>query len=136
MRRFNITVNGVSYEVEVEEILGAGSSDVVPAPASKPVASAPESAPAAKSAPAQVAKPVSSAAVPEGATTIEAPMPGNIWKVEVVEGQEVKAGDLLLILEAMKMENEILAPVDGVIASIHVVQGAVVNGGDVLISLK
>lgn len=137
MRRFNITVNGVSYEVEVEEILGGGPSDTVSPPAVKPAAPvSAEPAPAAKSAPAPAAKPASSAAVPEGATTIEAPMPGNIWKVEVVEGQEVKTGDLLLILEAMKMENEILAPVDGVVASIHVAQGAVVNGGDVLISLK
>lgn len=135
MRRFNITVNGVSYEVEVEEILGSGSSNVV-ASAAKPAAPAPEPAPTSKPAPAQVAKPAPAAIVPEDAITIEAPMPGDIWKVEVVEGQEVKAGDLLLILEAMKMENEILAPVDGIVASVHVVKGAVVNSGDVLVSLK
>ena len=136
MRRFNITVNGVSYEVEVEEILGAGPSNVVSTPAAKPAAPAPELAPTAKPAPAQAAKPAPAAIVPEDAITIEAPMPGDIWKVEVVEGQEVKAGDTLLILEAMKMENEILAPVDGIVASVHVAKGAVVNSGDVLVSLK
>ncbi|HZK56830.1 MAG TPA: biotin/lipoyl-containing protein [Clostridia bacterium] len=131
MRKFNITVNGVSYEVEVEEVAGNTSSNTAPASVAKPEVPAPakqvESAPAVKSVPS---------AVPEGATTIEAPMPGNIWKVGVEEGQEVKAGDVLIILEAMKMENEILAPVDGVVASVHVVQGASVNGGDVLVSLE
>ena len=63
-------------------------------------------------------------------------MPGNIWKIEVKEGQQVKSGDVLLILEAMKMENEIMAPVDGIVASIHVAEGAAVNSGDVLVSLK
>lgn len=138
MRKFNITVNGTSYEVEVKEITDGMSQKTAPASAVEPVVSAPEPAPAAKpvSEPAPAAKSTSSAVVPEGATTIEAPMPGNIWKVEVEEGQEVKAGDILIILEAMKMENEILAPVDGVVASVHVAQGAAVNGGDVLVSLK
>ncbi len=130
MRKFNITVNGTSYEVEVEEI-----KDGMPAPA--PRAAAP-AAPAAKpvaSRPGPAAKPAPAAA-PAGATTVEAPMPGNIWKIEVKEGQTVKAGDVLVILEAMKMENEIMAPADGVVASIHVAEGAAVNGGDVLVSLK
>lgn len=134
MRKFNITVNGVSYEVEVEEVVGGASSNVNSAPVARPVEPVPVAEPAKESAPA--AKPVPSTAVPEGSTAIEAPMPGNIWKVEVKEGQEVKAGDVLLILEAMKMENEILAPVDGVVASVHVAQGASVNGGDILVSLK
>lgn len=128
MRKFNITVNGVSYEVEVEEI-----KDGMQAPA--PGAAAP-AAPVAKPATAKPAPAAQPAAAPAGATTIEAPMPGNIWKVEVKEGQAVKAGDVLIILEAMKMENEILAPNDGVVASIHVAEGAAVNGGDVLVSLK
>lgn len=129
MRKFNITVNGVSYDVEVEEIKDgmAAPAPRVSAPATsapKPVASKPA---ATKPAPA---------AAPAGATTIEAPMPGNIWKVVAKEGQAVKAGDVLIILEAMKMENEIMAPNDGVVASIHVAEGAAVNGGDILVSLK
>lgn len=128
MRKFNITVNGTSYDVEVEEI-----KDGMPAPA--PRAAAP-AAPAAKPAAPKAAPAAKPAAAPAGATTIEAPMPGNIWKVVAKEGQEVKSGDVLIILEAMKMENEIVAPNDGVVASIHVAEGAAVNGGDVLVSLK
>lgn len=128
MRKFNITVNGVSYDVEVEEI----KDGMV---ASAPRAAAPAAPVAPKAAPkaAPVAKP---SAAPAGATTIEAPMPGNIWKVVAKEGQAVKTGDVLVILEAMKMENEIMAPNDGVVASIHVAEGAAVNGGDILVSLK
>lgn len=130
MRKFNITVNGVSYDVEVEEI-----KDGMPAPAPRAAAPAAPVAKPTASKPAPAAKPASSVA-PAGATTIEAPMPGNIWKIEVKEGQQVKSGDVLLILEAMKMENEIMAPSDGVVASIHVAEGAAVNGGDILVSLK
>lgn len=121
MKKFNITVNGVSYEVEVEEIKdGVVAAPRAAAPAPKPAAPAP--------------KPAS--AVPAGAVTIEAPLPGNVWKIMVKEGQEVKEGDVLIILEAMKMENEIYAPSSGTVASIHVTEGASVNGGDVLVSLK
>lgn len=130
MRKFNITVNGVSYDVEVEEI-----KDGISAPAPRVAAPTALAAKPTASKPAQAAKPAPSSA-PAGATTIESPMPGNIWKIEVKEGQEVKSGDVLLILEAMKMENEIMAPADGVVASIHVAEGAAVNGGDILVSLK
>ncbi|QUH19825.1 biotin/lipoyl-containing protein [Alkaliphilus sp. B6464] len=130
MRKFNITVNGVSYDVEVEEI-----KDGMPAPAPRAAAPVAPVAKPAASKPSPAAKSAPSAA-PAGATTIEAPMPGNIWKIEVKEGQQVKSGDVLLILEAMKMENEIMAPADGVVASIHVAEGAAVNGGDILVSLK
>ncbi|KAB3533797.1 biotin/lipoyl-containing protein [Alkaliphilus serpentinus] len=135
MRKFNITVNGVSYEVEVEEV----KDGVIQPVATRP--STPAPAPVAKPTP-QPAKPVAAkpaaapATAPAGATTIESPMPGNIWKVLVKEGESVKEGQVLLILEAMKMENEIMAPADGVVASIHVSEGASVNGGDILISLK
>ncbi|WP_026476989.1 biotin/lipoyl-containing protein [Alkaliphilus transvaalensis] len=133
MKKFNITVNGVSYEVEVEEVKdGVVSAPRAAAPAPKPAAPAAPKAAAPKAAPA--AKPA--AAAPAGATSIEAPMPGNIWKVIAKEGQAVKEGDVLIILEAMKMENEIVAPADGVVATIHVAEGASVNGGDVLVSLK
>lgn len=132
MKKFNITVNGVSYEVEVEEIKdGVTAAPRAVAPAPKPAASAPAAAPK-PAAPA----PKPAAAAPAGATTVEAPLPGNVWKVLVKEGQEVKEGDVLIILEAMKMENEIYAPANGVVAAVHVNEGASVNGGDVLVSLK
>ncbi|AOY75158.1 biotin/lipoyl-containing protein [Clostridium formicaceticum] len=126
MKKFNITVNGVSYEVEVEEIKDGTA-------ASRPATPAVEAKSAATPA-KPVTKPV--AAPVSGDTTVEAPMPGNIWKILVREGQEVKEGEVLVILEAMKMENEIYAPVSGKIAGIHVSEGASVNGGDLLISLK
>lgn len=133
MRKFIINVNGNSYEVEVEEVVGGA----VQRPAA-PVAQAPVSAPApaAKPAPAPAPKEEKKeVVVSQGQEVVEAPMPGNIWKIEVKEGDTVKAGDILLILEAMKMENEILAPRDGVVASINTTQGATVNTGDKLVVL-
>lgn len=127
MKKYNITVNGVSYEVEVEEI----KEGIVAAPrAATPAPKA--AAPAPKPAAPKAAAPVVSA----GATTVEAPLPGNVWKVMVKEGQEVKEGDILIILEAMKMENEIYSPSNGTVAAVHVAEGASVNGGDPLVSLK
>lgn len=120
MRKFIVNVNGTSYEVEVEEISDAhnrASISTVPA-----AAAAPAPAPAPKAAPAAVA----------GGESVDAPMPGNILDVKVKQGDTVKSGDVLLILEAMKMENEILAPKDGVVASVNVVKGTTVNSGDVL----
>ena len=134
MRKFAITVNGQTYEVEVEEIGGAPTFAAAPAPA--PVAApaaAPKAAPAApKAAPA--AKPA--AAAPAGAEAVKAPMPGTILDVKVSNGQAVKKGDVLCVLEAMKMENEIMAPRDGSVASVNVNKGATVNTGDVLLSLN
>ncbi len=132
MRKFNITVNGVSYEVEVDEIKD-GAVATSPRPAAAPAAAPrPAAKPAAAAKPAQAAPSVA----PAGAATITSPMPGNIWKVLVKEGEAVKEGQVLIILEAMKMENEIMAPADGVVASIHVKEGASVNGGDLLVALK
>lgn len=126
MKKYNVTVNGVVYEVEVEEV-GAVAS----APVSAPVA-APVVAPAApKAAPAPAAKPVAT-----GAVTVKAPMPGNILKVNVKAGDAVKKGDVLCILEAMKMENEICAPADGTVAGVNVSQGATVQTDDVILSLN
>lgn len=128
MRKFMINVNGNSYEVEVEEV-GVDSS--VQRPATPVKAAAPvQAAPAPKAAPKVEKKEV---VVSAGQEVIEAPMPGNIWKIEVKEGDSVKAGDTLLILEAMKMENEILAPRDGVVSSINTTTGATVNTGDKLV---
>ena len=128
MRKFNITVNGVSYEVEVEEVGGAASVQSAPAPASAPAVKAPQAA-----APAP-AKPAASA--PAGATTVSAPMPGNILDMRVKVGDAVHSGDILCILEAMKMENEILAPKDGTVVAVNAAKGASVNTGDALVSLN
>ena len=128
MRKFNITVNGVSYEVEVEEI----TEGVQTAP--RTVVTNPTVQVPVKTTPSQTSN--VSKEVPTDATIVDAPMQGNAWKVLVKEGDKVKKGQVLIILEAMKMENEIMSPIDGVIASVNVVEGASVNGGDVLVSIK
>jgi glutaconyl-CoA decarboxylase len=132
MKKYKITVNGNAYEVEVEEIGGAPSVVSVAAPAAVPAVSAAPSAPAAPAAP----KPASGGAPSAGATVIESPMPGTILDVKVAPGQAVEADEVLLILEAMKMENEIVAPHAGVVDSVAVAKGASVNAGDVLASVK
>ncbi len=123
MKNYRITVNGKTYDVTVEE---TGAS----APAA-PVAAAP--APAAKAAPA--AAPAAPAA-PAGAEKVTSPMPGTVLAVKVAVGQSVKKGETVVLLEAMKMENEIPAPRDGVVASISVNKGSSVQAGDLLISLN
>lgn len=120
MKYYNITVNGVAYSVSVEET-AAGAAPVAAAPA------------APKAAPAAAPKTAAGAA---GAIAVKAPMPGNILDVKVAAGASVKAGDVLVILEAMKMENEIVAPQDGTVASINVNKGDTVNSGDVLVSMN
>ena len=125
MKNLIVTVNGVAYNVTVEEGTGA-------AVASAPVAAAPPAAPAPAAAPAAPAAPAGAA----GSVTVTAPMPGNILDVKVKAGDSVKAGDTLLILEAMKMENEISAPQDGTIASVNVRKGDVVNSGDLLCTMN
>ncbi len=135
MRKFQITVNGQGYQVEVEEVAAFASAPAYVAPA--PVA-APAAAPAA-AAPAPVAAPAPAApakAAPAGAEVVKAPMPGNIVSVSVTEGATVKKGQPLLVLEAMKMENEIVSPRDGVVASVIVSKGASVNSGDPLVALS
>ena len=123
MKYYNITVNGVAYSVSVEET-AAGAA---------PVAAAPAAPVAPKAAPAAAPKAAVGAA---GAVAVKAPMPGNILDVKVAAGASVKAGDVLVILEAMKMENEIVAPQDGTVASINVNKGDTVNSGDVLVSMN
>ena len=125
MKNLIVTVNGVAYNVTVEEGTGA------PVAAAAPVA-APAAAPAPAADPAPAAAPAGAA----GAVSVPAPMPGNILDVKVKAGDSVKAGDTLLILEAMKMENEISAPQDGTIASVNVRKGDVVNSGDLLITMN
>ncbi|MCX7923286.1 MAG: biotin/lipoyl-binding protein [Clostridia bacterium] len=133
MKKFLIKVNGNQYEVEVEEIrVDGGQQPVKEVRATAPAA--PVAAPAAAPAPKAEA-PQASATVPAGASTIKAPMPGTILRVNVSAGDAVKKGQVLLILEAMKMENEIVAPADGKIASVNVENGRSVNAGEVLVSM-
>lgn len=124
MKKYNVTVNGTVYEVTVEEADGA-----VAAPAA-----APAPAPATPTAPAAPAAP-KAAPAPAGGNTVNAPMPGTILKMNVKVGDSIKKGDLVCILEAMKMENEIFAGADGVVKAINAAQGASVNSGDAIITL-
>ena len=130
MRKFQIVVNGNSYIVDVEELAAGQASAPV---AAAPVSAAPKAAPAPAAAPAAAPK---AAAAPAGAEAVKSPMPGTINAVNVTAGQAVKKGDILCILEAMKMENEILASRDGVVASVNVTKGATVASGDVLLTLN
>ncbi len=122
MKNYKVIVNGTAYEVAVEEISAADVKTVEAAPAK-------EEAPA----PAPAAAPV---AAPAGGETVTAPMPGTILDVKVKEGQAVKSGDILVILEAMKMENEIFAPCDGTVAGLSVSNGATVDSGAVICSIQ
>ncbi len=130
MKKYNITVNGTTYEVVVEEADGAALTAPVYTAPQAPVA-APAAAPAPKAA-APKAAPAGAA----GATKVTSPMPGTILDVKVSVGQAVKKGDVICVLEAMKMENDIPAPCDGVIASINMQKGANVNANDTLATLN
>ena len=127
MRKFNITVNGNSYEVEVEEIGGVMSAPVAPVAPVAPAAPAPK-AEAPKAAPAPSGA--------QGSITVSAPMPGTIMDIKVNVGDMVEEGQAVIVLEAMKMENDIAAPSSGKVASINVSKGDSVNSGDVLITLN
>lgn len=131
MRTFNITVNGQTYVVDVEEV--GGVQTAAPVRAAAPVAAAPVAAPAA--APKAAAPKAAAAAPVAGGEPVKAPMPGNILDVKVKVGDTVKAGTVLCVLEAMKMENEIPAPKDGKVAQVVVTKGATVGAGDTLVVL-
>ena len=131
--KYKVTLNGKTYEVEVEVgkvVLLDEYEACAPAPAAAPAATA---APAAPAAPAAAPAPAP-VALSDG-EPVNAPMPGNILRIDVKEGDKVKAGQTLLILEAMKMENEILAPRDGTVAQVVTSKGAVVETGAPLIVL-
>ena len=113
MKKYRVNVNGTAYEVEIEEMAGA--------PVAAPVA-APAAAPA----------PVASGA----GESINAPMPGNILSVNVAAGDTVKKGQVLMVLEAMKMENEIMAPRDGKVTAVAVAKGAAVESGALLCTIQ
>ena len=110
MKKYRVTVNGTVYEIELEELIGTA-----PAPAA--------AAPAA---------PAPAAAAPEGGEQVTAPMPGTILSINVAAGDTVKRGQVLMILEAMKMENEIMCPCDGKVASVNTSKGGTVESGTLL----
>lgn len=120
MSKYIIKVNGTPYEVEVQEVGG-------PAAASKPIKS---KAKAAGQQPVKTAQPVAA-----GAGDITAPMPGTVLKVKVAAGDTVKKGQVLLILEAMKMENEIVSPADGKVAALNVEPGKAVTAGEIMVTI-
>lgn len=122
MKSYTITVNGKVYEVTVEENTGALKAPAAPA------------APAPK-APAPAA-PAPAAAGKAGSVQVTAPMPGKILGVKAAVGQAVKRGEVLIVLEAMKMENEIVAPEDGTVASINVTTGSSVEAGEIIATLN
>ena len=119
MKKYNVTVNGTAYEITLEVVDAAD------------VKAAPVAAPAPAAAPAPVAAPAPAAA-PAGGETVNSPMPGTILSINAQNGSVVKKGDVLMILEAMKMENEIMSPCDGTITSVNVNSGASVETGAVL----
>lgn len=114
MKKYKVTVNGTAYEVEIEDITGA--------------------APAAAPSPAPVSAPAPAA--PAGGEPINSPMPGNILAVNVAAGDTVKKGQVLMILEAMKMENEIMCPRDGKVLSVAVTKGSAVESGALLCTIQ
>ena len=127
MKKYNITVNGNTYEVIVEEAGSAESKSFQYTAPAAPVA--PAAAPAQpKAAPAPAGN--------AGANKVTAPMPGTILDVKVSAGQSVKKGDTICVLEAMKMENDIPAPCDGVVASVNVQKGSSVAANDVIATLN
>ena len=122
MKKYNVTVNGTAYEIVLEVV---DAADIKAAPVAAPAV-------VEKKVEAPVAAPAAPVAPAAGGTTINAPMPGTILSVNVQNGAAVKKGDVLFILEAMKMENEIMSPVDGTVASVNVQNGASVDTGAVL----
>lgn len=124
---YKVTLNGKVYEVEVEK-----GEAVIQAEYEAALPAAAPAAPAPVQAQAPAAPAASAPAASAGAGTVLSPLPGNINEIRFSAGQTVKAGDVVIILEAMKMENEIVAPKAGTLSKIHVQKGAVVNTGDPL----
>lgn len=123
MKNFKVTVDGVVYDVTVEETSNAGAAFAPAAPVQKPAAKPAAAAPAAP-------------AGAKGGVSVKAPMPGSIMQVNVAVGDKVKKGAVLCVLEAMKMENEIMAPQDGVVASVEVKKGDSVTTDALLVTMN
>ena len=138
MKNYNITVNGQVYQVAVEEV-GTGSNVNVVQPVNQtvtPVQTPQPAAPVAPTAPASKPSQEAPKTGSQGSTKVNAPMPGKILDVKVNVGDSVNKGSVLVILEAMKMENEIVAPADGTVASVNVTQNQTVEPGDVIVTLN
>jgi len=134
MKYYTITVNGNTYDVTVEEGARANQAAApVAAPAVKSVAAP---APAAKAPVSEAPAPAAAPAGSAGSVKVSSPMPGKIIAVKAAVGQPVKKGEVILILEAMKMENEIVSPQDGTVASINVTAGQTVEAGNLLATLN
>ena len=134
MKQLKITVNGITYDVAVEEV-GATSAPVATAPVATPVAA--PVAPAAPVAQAPAEAPAAAPQVTDGeGEPVLAPMPGTILSIAVSAGQAVKKGDVLCVLEAMKMENEIFSPRDAVVSAVTCARGETVDAGKSLVVLK
>lgn len=133
IKSYNIKVNGNTYNVEVEEV-GSASSNATAPRAEVPRAAAPTTPKPATPVAAPAPKPAAPA--PAGGTSITSPMPGTINDVRVKVGDKITKGQVLIILEAMKMENEIVASCDGTVSAVNVTKGASVNVGDVLVSIS
>lgn len=134
IKAYRVNVNGKVYEVEVEEITAGGQQTVAAAPAPAPVAPKPAPvAPAPAPAPAPTPAPA-----PKAAATgeiVEAPMPGTIVDIKVKVGDTVKEGDLVAVIEAMKMETDLFSTKSGVVTAVNAGKGASVNTGDAIITL-
>lgn len=140
--KYIVTINDKSYEVEVEKgqanIVKTSQAATVPAQIAMQTAATPSApaAPAASAAPVATAAPIAAGQASIEGETLKAPLPGTILAIKVQPGDVVKKGEVLLILEAMKMENEIVAPRNGVVNQVLVGKGASVATGDVLLALK
>lgn len=138
MKKFLISVNGTQYEVDVEEVTGSAGTSAMPQTVAPQNVSA--AAPVQKAAIPQPVQPKPAATAPAaaqaGSQTISCPMPGTILKVSVAVGDAVKKNQVLCVLEAMKMENDIVSPRDAIVTGVMVTKGASVNAGDPMISLK
>jgi len=132
MKKYKITLKGISYEVEVEEL----DTDPAPAPAPRATSAAPTAETPAETEPPKACPSDAGSAPAAGATVVKAPIPGIILAVKVGPGQAVKKGTVLMILEAMKMANDIVSPIDGTVDVVAIGKGTSVNAGDILLSIQ